>query len=546
MTVDDNIKRYAVAYVRISDRKQIEGESPETQRRVIKEYADRNNIEILPDGWFYDEAKTGKNTEREELQKLLAFAIKHAKKIDYVIVFKLNRASRDLQSYVTTVKAVLAGKGISIRSATEPIDDSPIGRFLEGVIVLNGQLDNEIKGSTTTENMKSLAMQGYWQHGPILGYEKHTVLNDLGKPRPTMKPDSSAVLVIQTLKRYSEGDINPMQLMRYSHEIGLKTKGYTIRKGPKKGTKVPPKKLSKNAIYDLLRRPEYAGYVHDKFTNYELVAGKHEALISQELYEHNQKLLNRKTVVKKSYSKQNEAYPLKDVLLCPGCNRSYYGSAPKTGGGKSHSARYHCYRPDCKGVKKRSIGIKDAHEAWLTLLGQIQPTDGFLRVYKEVLLRQAVKENDRINAKVKAKRGELDEIAATRLSAIEDRVNNEDPKLKQEISELIDHLDQKKIDKANELDGLLEQQTVQEAKIEYAVNHMQDIAKQWLHADYDLRQRFQSMLFPEGATLDIATMQFGTQKISPLYRYVPIKKDLSAKEKSLLVIPRGVEPRLPG
>jgi hypothetical protein len=322
--------------------------------------------------------------------------------------------------------------------------------------------------------------------------------------------------------------------------------GYTIRKGPREGERVPPKKLGKNAIYDLLRRPEYAGFVHDKFTNYELVKGKHEGLISPELYEHNQKLLNRKTVVKQSYSKHNEAYPLKETLLCPGCNRPYYGSAPKTGGGKSHSARYHCYRPDCGGVKKRSLGIGETHEAWLAMLRRVQPTDGFLRVYKAILIRQAIKENDRINAKVRAKREELDDIAATRLSAIEDRVNTDDPKRKQEVSELIDHLDQKKLDKGNELDKLLALQTVQEAKIEYAINNMHDIAKQWLDADYDLRVRFQTMLFPQGTSFDMTTMQFGTEQISPLYRYAANKKDLSEPEKSSLVTSRGIEPRLQG
>ena len=109
MDNNDNVPRQAAAYLRISDKKQIDGESPDTQRRVIKEYADRNNIIIAE--WFYDEAKSGKNTDREELQKLLQFAVKNAKKIDYVLVFKLNRASRDLQSYIMTVKAVLAGKG---------------------------------------------------------------------------------------------------------------------------------------------------------------------------------------------------------------------------------------------------------------------------------------------------------------------------------------------------------------------------------------------------------------------------------------------------
>lgn len=536
---NDGIKRYAVAYLRISDKKQIDGESPDTQRRVINEYADRNNIEIIE--WFYDEAKSGKNTDREELQKLLQFAVKHAKKIDYVLVFKLNRASRDLQSYMITVKAVLAGKGISIRSATEPIDDTPIGRFLEGVIVLNGQLDNEIKGSTTVENMKSLAMQGYWQHGPMVGYDKHTILNDVGKERPTMKPNASAKLVKQVLERFSEGDINPMELMRYAHTINLKTPGYT----KKDGTRVPPKNLGKNGIYGLIERPEYAGYVHDKFTNYELVEGKHEAIISPETYWHNQKLLHRKTTIKSGYTKQNVAYFLKETLMCSGCGRPYYGSAPKTGGGKSHSPRYHCYRADCKDVKKRSQSTQVTHEAYLKLLKQIQPSQGFLRVYKAILIRQAIKENDRINTQVKAQRNKLDEIASKRLATIEDSVSATE-KRKQELTDLIDELDNRKVVATDVLDKLTEKQTVQEAKIEYAIRHMHDIAKQWLDADYDLKLRFQSMVFPEGASLDFATMHFGTEKISPLYRYIPNKKDLSVSEKSSLVTPTGIEPMLPG
>lgn len=529
MANNDSITRYAVAYLRISDKKQIDGESPETQRRVIQEYADRNNIKIIE--WFYDEAKSGKNTDREELQKLLQFAIKRSNKIDLVLVFKLNRASRDLQSYIMTVKAVLAGKGVSIRSATEPIDDTPIGRFLEGVIVLNGQLDNEIKGSTTVENMRSLAMQGYWQHAPVLGYDRHTIANDIGKPRPTMKPNAMAPLVKQTLERFGQGDISAIDLMGYAAKIGLRTKH--------------GKKLGKKGIYSLIRRPEYAGYVHDSFTDYKLVSGKHEAIISPELYEHNNKVMDKKSKFKPTYSKHNESYYLKDTLLCPGCNKPYYGSAPKTGGGKSHSPRYHCYRSECAGVKKRSLGTKDTHEAYLALLKQIQPSDGLLKAYKEILIRQAVRQNDRINAQVKAKRDELDEIAYKRLSAIEESVMANE-KRKQELSEAVDSLDQKKLIGTEELDKLLEKQTVQEAKVDYAVRHMHNIAKQWLDADYDLRLRFQSMIFPEGATLDMTTMHFGTENISPLYRYIPNKKDLSKAEKSRLVTSRRIELRLLG
>ena len=541
MNTSDQVTRYALAYIRISDRKQIDGESPETQRKVIQKYADDNHIVITD--WFFDEAKSGKNAERTELQNLLKLAVKNAKKIDLVLVYKLNRGSRDVMSYYSQVKGVLASKGIGIRSASEPmVDDTPIGRFLEGMIVLNGQLDNEVKGSNTTDNMRSLAMQGYWQHGPILGYEKHTILNDVGKPRPTIKPDATAPLITKMLERFSEGDMNRMQLFHYARELKIKTKPYT----KKDGTRVPPKLIGKNGVYNIVQRPEYAGFVHDKFTNYELVEGKHEALISKDLYWHNQKLISKKTKVKETYSKHNPTYPLKEVLLCTGCNKPLYGSAPKTGGGKSNSARYHCYRKGCEGVDKRSLGIAESHTAWLAMLRNVQPTDGFLRGYKEILIRQATKENGRINDKVKVQREVMSDIAETRLNAIEDRLMEKDEKRKQELSDLIERLDSRKLNSKEKLDELEDQQTVQEAKITYAINHMHDIAKQWLDADYDLRVRFQTMLFPEGATFDMATMQFGTDKISPLYRYIPNKKDLSVSEKSSLVTSPGIEPGLPG
>lgn len=538
MTGDTSDKKYGPGHPRIPDRKQIDGESPETQRKTIQEYADRNNIEIID--WFHDEARTGKNTEREALQEMLKFAIKNSKKIDFIIFYKMNRASRDLGSYFTQVKALLAGKGISVRSATEPVDDTPIGRFMEGLFVLNGQLDNEVKSSATTDNMRSLAMQGYWQHGPVLGYDKQVIHNEAGKPRPTMKPNAMADKVRQVLERYAEGDINPMELMRYANSIGLRTPGYT----KKDGTRVPPSKLGKSSIYRLIRRPEYAGFVHDKFTNNQLVEGKHEPIISKELFEHNQVLVDGKKRTKSTYTKANADYPLKGTLLCIDCNYPMYASAPKTGGGKSHSPRYHCYRPNCPGTHQRSVGTQEAHQAFHLLMKDMQPSEGLIRLYKEVLIRQAAKENGRANTQVKVKREELDRIANTRLAAIEDRVAAVEAQQKQELSDLINHLDQRKLEVTCELDELLEQQTIQEAKIEYALNTMHDIARQWQDAAYDLKQRFQSMMFPEGLVLNIDTMEFGTTEISPLYRYAPIKKDLSVKEKSLLVIPAGVEPAI--
>ena len=93
-----NSKR-ALAYIRISSQRQVNGESPETQLQAINNFADNNNIDIVKT--FYDEAKSGKNTDRPALKELIQYAEKHKDDIDHVIVYKMNRASRDMTSYIT-------------------------------------------------------------------------------------------------------------------------------------------------------------------------------------------------------------------------------------------------------------------------------------------------------------------------------------------------------------------------------------------------------------------------------------------------------------
>ena len=101
MNLQNNISttKRALAYVRISSQRQTNGESPETQQQAIHTYADHNDIEIAKT--FYDEAKSGKNTDRPALKELIQYASNHRGDIDYVIVYKMNRASRGITSYVT-------------------------------------------------------------------------------------------------------------------------------------------------------------------------------------------------------------------------------------------------------------------------------------------------------------------------------------------------------------------------------------------------------------------------------------------------------------
>ena len=516
-------KRRALAYLRISSQRQINGESPETQRQSIQNYANNNGIEIVDT--FYDEAKSGKNTERVELQNMLDCAKTNKGKIDYVIVYKMNRASRDIVSYVTGFLIPLRSLGIEIRSATEPIDGSVFGQFMEGLSILVGQMDNQTKQGFTVDNMTNLAYQGYWQHPPIVGYDTHKIQNEFGKTRPTLKPNSKGTLVKSVLERFSQGNITKAELTRFAESIGLRS-----RYG---------KPLSEESIHRLIKSSTYAGYISDKFTKYELIEGKHEPIISRDIYEINQKLLYGKRMRKGEVRlKFHPEYPLKGLVRCPNCMKHLYASAPTTGAG-GKSPRYHCSRESCKGIYK-SIKASIMHEDFEEMLSRIVPNERILSLYKEVLVIEATNLLGNVNTRLARLRTRLNELDSSRLMALTKFTN--DQLTLEEKNELTQSIDQDKTVLQDEIRTLESQQEVREVDIEIALSVMKDVSKQWLVASPVNKQRFQSLLFPEGLVYDYELGRFGTSEISPFYRLIANKKGSEDPSKSFLVAGSGFEP----
>ena len=180
------------------------------------------------------------------------------------------------------------------------------------------------------------------------------------------------------------------------------------------------------------------------------------------------------------------------------------------------------------------------HAHFADMLGDITPTDGVLKLYKEILDRQAIKQLGNINKRLDAQRKRLGELDKERLEAL--RNANNGSLSSNEKDELIAAITSDKAEILENISELEEQQQVKQSAIEYALNFMHDVQRLWVDADPDLKIRFQKMIFPEGLTFDTSTVTFGTSTISPLYTYAPIKKDLSESDKSRLVTLQGIEP----
>lgn len=132
-----------------------------------------------------------------------------------------------------------------------------------------------------------------------------------------------------------------------------------------------------------------------------------------------------------------------------------------------------------------TIPARLVYEDFQELLKRIKPTDGQLRLYKEVLIREANKQLGRINKEVEQLRIELNSISEGRVKAIEkctyDKIS------KDEKDALIDALDIRKLNaeaKLEEAEGI---QALRESEIEYVINFMDKVDKQWADSSFDLQ-----------------------------------------------------------
>src|SRR5499427_9286739 len=212
----------AVIYVRVSTKEQTENLSLPTQLKACEEYCERQGFTVL--ARFREEGESAKSADRTELQKLLQYCRLNKGKVQFVVVFNLTRFAREKYDHFA-LRAHLKSLGISLRSATEPIDDTSTGKLMEGVLAAFAQFDNDVRSDRTRGGMKAALELGRWTFLAPLGY--------LNAPRSTGKslvhdPDR-APLVRRAFQDFATGRFTKQEVIARATAAGLRTrKGLTL------------------------------------------------------------------------------------------------------------------------------------------------------------------------------------------------------------------------------------------------------------------------------------------------------------------------------
>jgi site-specific DNA recombinase len=351
----------AIIYARVSTKEQAEeGYSLASQMKLLREYAERNELEITKE-FEVPESASG-HQERKTFKEMLGYCKKHS--ISHILCEKVDRMTRNLNDAVFIDSWIQANTQRRVHFVKQNLVIHQNAKSYEKFqwdiyVVLARQYSNNLS-EETRKGLQEKAEEG-WYPGPTkrgyvtVGEQGHKVWEIDHSEK------SEALFIAKAFNLYAH----------QSHTIttlwnALYKEGWTGSAG---------NKLARNTIYTILTDPFYCGKFHWSGREYE---GKHEPLISEETFDLVQKKLKR-ALKDGKYKKHVFLYG--NLLRCEGCGSSVSAEIQK-----GH-VYYRCtrYKP-CKHRKctnEEAITAQVRHALDVLKISSPHVRQWLLRVLKE-------------------------------------------------------------------------------------------------------------------------------------------------------------------
>lgn len=510
-------KTKAVIYTRVSTKEQADNNaSLATQKKYCELLAHKKGLSIVAS--FGGTHESAKSDSRAEFQKMLTY-VKRNKDVAFIIVYSYDRFSRTGTSGAS-IKEELKKKGVEVLSATQEIDTTtPAGMMQQDVLFLFSKFDNDIRRDKCLSGMQEKLRKGY-VHGIVpFGY---TNLNPGRCKEQKLVINEEGELLRKAFELKAHHDLTYQEITNRLRKFGW-TKNY--------------KQLS---VY--FKNPIYCGIITSTLIPGEIIAGKHPALITKELFLKVNGILDKKNFGG-NYNKDDENLPLKQFIVADSCGTSYTGYLVKSKG-------LYYYKNNRQGSKENR-SAKKMHELFIQLLSQYQLSDESMKaVLKEVIYEVLLELNQDSLESVKVlstqlskvesnletieRRFVLGEIERSLYEKFKDQFDNE-------LQEIQDEIEQSQFNLSN-----------LELAVENALQNALNLTELWVSGDLEEKRRIQKMVFPEGIRYNREKDAYRTPRVNSIFTAISVlsmvsegnKKGTSSKNMNLshLVAGAGLEP----
>ena len=246
-----------------------------------------------------------------------------AKRIDTVVVYKVDRLTRSLADFAVEQ---FDKQGISFVSVTQQFNTTTsMGRLTLNVLLSFAQFEREVTGERIRDKIAASKRKGMWMGGVVpLGYE-------LRDRQLSIQP-AEAERVQRIFRAYLEqGCVS--KLRTYLEQQGIRSKRRISRNGRASGGAV----FSRGALYQMLQNRIYLGEITHKDKSF---PGQQPAIIEQELWDRVQARMQANLQGRHKRPRSTEKSPLAGLLYDGQGNRFTPTHANKRG----KRYRYYCSR----------------------------------------------------------------------------------------------------------------------------------------------------------------------------------------------------------
>lgn len=160
----------AAAYIRVSTHDQ-EEYSPESQKKLIREYA-KNNGYLLPEEFiFQDDGISGRKAEkRPSFMKMISIAKQPSHPFDVILVWKFSRFARNQEESIVYKSLLRKENNVDIISISEPLADGPFGSLIERIIEWTDEYYSIRLSGEVKRGMTEKVSRGEPVTAPSFGY----------------------------------------------------------------------------------------------------------------------------------------------------------------------------------------------------------------------------------------------------------------------------------------------------------------------------------------------------------------------------------------
>jgi DNA invertase Pin-like site-specific DNA recombinase len=284
---------------------------------------------------YDDGGYSGGSTDRPDLQRLLDDI--RARKIDVIVVYKVDRLTRSLADFAKLVE-LFDAQSVSFVSVTQQFNTTTsMGRLTLNVLLSFAQFEREVTSERIRDKIAASKRKGLWVGGPLpLGYEM--------KDGKIAVVEDEAERVRLIYRRYLElSGVN--ELVRDLRDKDIRTKIRLRSTGATHGG-IP---FERGSLFYLLRNQFYVGEVKYKG---EILPGEQPAIMDRQLFDAVQQKLTDQWS-HRNHAKSKSDHLLTGLLYDDAGHRMIPTHATKAG----IRYRYYASLPHLKGESKTvSIG----------------------------------------------------------------------------------------------------------------------------------------------------------------------------------------------